>query len=350
MASPRKGRRPGFAAAGILLLTLAAPAPAALLHEALGPFERQEPRPYLPQDPDVFDEFGLELAEEAEYVAPDGRTAVVRALQFYDDTGAFSAYSWLLPPDAAAAERGERAVEKGDSILIHFANYVLALEGDWPDEEDIELALAYLPRPKPTPDPPVLRYVPADALVPDSGRHILGPVALERLAPELPPSVVGFHFGAEGHYGRYATGDGELRMIIWDYPSNPIAAGQVEAFHAHGGVVAKQDGPLIAAVLAPQASDEAQRLLARVRYRAEVTRHVEPPERYSSLKNIVLDAFLLCGFLACLMVLGGLLVAGTRRLAGRIAPDSIIAPPSGSSMQRLDIVAQDAGTERASKR
>ena len=321
----------------IAVLLVCAPGGATLLHEALGSFERLEPTPYEPPEADVFNEFGLEEAEEAEYRTADGRSVTVRALQFYDDTGAVAAYSWLRPVGATEVERGERAVEKDDYILIHFANYIVSLKGDTPDEEDIEIALAYLPRPKPTADPPVLQYVPGDALVPGTGRYVLGPVSLERLAPELSPSVVGFHFGTEGYYGRYSTPGGETRMIIWTYPSNPIARGQAEEFRDQAGVVAKQDGPLIASVLAPSSPDDAQRLLARVRYRAEVTQHVQEPKRYDNLRNIILDTFILCGLLASLMILGGLLVAATRRLAGRIAPDSIIAAPHGPGMQQLGI-------------
>ena len=345
-------RLPNREAAGlgrlwIAALLIATPAwGQGLLHEALGPFERQEVRPYSPPHIEVLEEFGLEESEEAQYRTEDGRSVLVRALQFYDDTGAVAAYSWLRPEEATEVERGERAVEKGSYVLIHFANYLLSLDGDAPDEEDIEVALAYLPRPKPTADPPVLRYVPRDSLVPDSGRHILGPVSLESLAPGLAPSVVGFHFGTEGYFGRYLTPAGEIRMILWDYPSNPIARGQVEEFHAMEGSVAKQDGPLIAVVLDPESPDEAQKLLARVRYRAEVTQHAAPPKRHDSLKNIILDTFILCGLLASLMVLGGVLVAGTRRVAGRLAPDSIIAPPQGSPMQRLGIDRLDSSTPR----
>ncbi len=332
---------PGFARLwgrlALVALLVPLPVPATLLHEALGPFVRLEPQPYVPPEPEVMAEFGLEEAEEAEYRTDDGRSATVRAMQFYDDTGAVAAYSWLRPPGATEVERGERAVEKGDYILIHFANYLVSLEGDVPDEEDIEIALAYLPRPKPTADPPVLQYVPEASFVPDSGRYILGPVSLERLAPALSPSVVGFHFGTEGYFGRYSNPDGEMRMIIWTYPSNPIARGQVEAFHEVPAVVAKQDGPLIAAVLDPVSPDAAQRLLATVRYRAEVTQHVQEPKRYDNLRNIILDTFILCGLLASLMVLGGVLVAATRRIAGRIAPESIIAAPHGPDMQRLGI-------------
>ena len=134
----------------ILLIAACTPSAAALLHEALGPFERLEPRTYQPTDIDVFEEFGLDEAEEAEYRTADGRSVMVRALQFYADTGAVAAYAWLRPPGAKEVQRGERAVEMDNTILIHFANYVLWLEGDWPDEEDVELALAYLQNQRPT--------------------------------------------------------------------------------------------------------------------------------------------------------------------------------------------------------
>ena len=310
---------------------------AELLHEALGPFERLAPRQFEPADLPVLQEFGLEEAEEAEYRDPEGRSVLFRALQFYDDTGAVAAYAWIRPSDGVPVERGERAVEKGDLTVIQFANYVVTLRGDPPDEEDVELALAYLPRPKPTADPPVLQYIPDDALVPGTGRLILGPVSLERLAPEITPSVVGFHFSPEGYYGKFSTDAGEIPMIVWSYPSNPIARGQVESFQQVDGWLAKQDGPLIAVAFGPQAPDAAQLLLARVRYRAEVTQHVEDPKRHDNLGNVILDTFILCGLLAALMILGGVLVAGTRRLAGRVAPDSILAPPHGPDMQRLGI-------------
>ena len=320
-----------------LALAIAAPVGAELLHEALGPFERLAPRQSEPADLPVLQEFGLEEAEEAEYRTPDGRSVLFRALQFYDDTGAVAAYAWIRPSDGVPVERGERAVEKGDLTVIQFANYVVSLRGDLPDEEDVELALAYLPRPKPTADPPVLQYVPADALVPGTGRLILGPVSLERLVPEITPSVVGFHFSPEGYYGQFSTSAGQIPMIVWSYPSNPIARGQVEAFQQVDGWLAKQDGPLIVAAFGAQAPDAAQLLLARVRYRAEVTQHVEDPERHDNLANIILDTFILCGLLAALMIVGGVLVAGTRRLAGRVAPDSILAPPHGPDMQQLGI-------------
>ena len=327
----------------VALLTFAALSSAAILHDALGAFERGEERAYEPQDAALFKEFGFEQGSRAEYRTAEGLAVEARVLQFYDDTGAFAAYQWLKPAGAEDVVRGERAAQKGNYTLIHFGNYLLELTGDLPESDDIEVALAYLPRPKLTGDPPVLEYVPEESLLADSVRYVLGPTSLERVAPMLPPSVVGFHFGPEGHYGVYDTPDGELRMMILSYPSSPISRGQIEGFYGLENVVAKRDGPLISVVLDPSSPDEAQRLLAAIRYKADVTLNHQPPQRYDSLKNIVLDSLFLCAVLAVLMVIGGILVAVTRRLAGKVAPTSILAAPEGSDLQQLNI---DRGSPR----
>ena len=314
--------------------------PAALLHDALGAFERGEATAYTPDDAALFEELGFEEGEQAEYRTASGLSVKLRAWQFYDDTGAFAAYQWLKPAAATEVVRGERAVQKGNYTLIHFGNYLLELTGSLPDDEDIELGLAYLPRPKLTSDPPVLQYVPRESLVADSVRYVLGPNSLQKVAPMLPPSVVGFHFGTEGHYATYKTPEGELRMMILSYPSAQIARGQIDAFYDVENIVAKRDGPLILVVLEPSSPDEAQRLLASIRYRADVTMNHQPPERYDNLSNIVLDSFMLCGILACLMILGGVLVAVARKLAGKVAPESIFAS-AGAELQRLNIEPPD---------
>ena len=222
MAAPRPDAAPaGLRPALLLVLALAAapPAGADLLHEALGPFERLAPRPFEPADLAVLEEFGLEEAEEAEYRAADGRSLLFRALQFYDDTGAVAAYAWLRPADGVARERGERAVEKGDLTVIQFANYVVSLQGDTPDEEDVELALAYLPRPKPTADPPVLQYVPAEALVArHRAAHLGAGVARTACPADLPGDgrVPLFPRGLLRPVldGRWRDGDGRVELSL----------------------------------------------------------------------------------------------------------------------------------------
>jgi hypothetical protein len=166
---------------------------------------------------------------------------------------------------------------------------------------------------------------------------VLGPTGLERVAPEVPPSAAGFHFGAEAHYAEYETDAGPMRMLLLSYPTPQMAREQADQLYALDDVVAKRTGPLVAVVLDPSSADEAQRLLARVRYEAEVTLDYTEPVRHDDPYLLLMDIIVLCGILIGLSIAGGLAVAGARRLAGKIAPDSLFAPPQGDGMIHLDI-------------
>ena len=321
----------------VLIVSLPALAFSEMLPEALGEFERKSLEPVEPDQRELQEEFGFEEAEKAVYVTSGGKRTEITATRYYDDTGAFSAFFWLKSSEGAYSEYGKRAWVGPDGVLIQFGNYLVEMNGAVPEDEHVELMLAYLPRVRITVDPPVLKFVPAGAAREESERHILGPVALESLAPEVPPSTVGFHFGAEAHYGRYPSAEGEMRMLLFGYPSPQMARAQIEQFHALEGVVAKRDGPLIAAVIAPPSPDEAERLLSRIRYAAEVTTDYVEPGRHDNVGTLLLDIMILCGILAVLCVAGGILVAGARILAGRVAPSSIFAAPESDGMIHLDI-------------
>ncbi len=320
-----------------LILCLPALAFAEMLPEALGEFERKSLESVEPDQRELQDEFGFEEAEKAVYVTPDGRRTEITATRYYDATGAFSAFSWLKPADGELSGYGKRAWQSSRGALIQFGNYLIEMTGAVPEDEHVELMLAYLPRVRITVDPPLLKFIPKGEATPESERHILGPVALEKVAPEVPPSTVGFHFGTEAHYGRYPSSEGEMRMLLFGYPSPQMARAQIEEFHALDGVIAKRDGPLIAVVIAPPSPDEAQRLLARIRYAAEVTGEYTPPRRHDNVGTLILDIMILSGILALLCIGGGVLVAGVRILAGRVAPNSIFAAPDGDGMTHLNI-------------
>ena len=175
----------------------------------------------------------------------------------------------------------------------------------------------------------MLEYVPLENLVPNSQRHVLGPVTLEKLAAEIPPSVAAFRLGAEAQYAHYQSAAGDLRMLLFSYPTPQIARAQLEEFEKLPGVISKRAGPLVAAVVAPPSADEAERLLAKVRYRAEITLHHRNLTRSETLWTLLTDIIILSLILAALMIVGGVLVASTRVLATRYAPQSIVRHPGG---------------------
>jgi hypothetical protein len=258
-------------------------------------------------------------------------------MRFQDATGAFGAFQWLRPAEGRSVAYGEEAVRKDKLTVIRFGNYIVEMEGAEAVDEHIEAMLAFLPRVQMSPAPPFVRFVPTEQAVPGSQRYVLGPAALARLVPEIPPSVAAFHFGTEGQFVRYETPAGLHQMVLFSYPSSQIARGQIEAFQGLPDVVAKRSGPLIAAVVSAASLDEAQRLLARVRYSAEVTVGPREFRRHDDLRVLILDIVLLCLILAGLMIVGGVIVAGARQLVRRFAPDSLFAAPEGADMVRLDI-------------
>ena len=101
------------------------------------------------------------------------------------------------------------------------------------------------------------------------------------------------------------------------------------------GMFRKRDVPLLQR--APDSPDEAQRLLSRIRYEAEVTTDYTKPARHDNVGTLILDIMILCGILAVLCIAGGIFVAGGRILAGRVAPNSIFAAPESDGMVHLDI-------------
>ena len=320
-----------------VLLLLPALLGADILPEALGEFTRTSLEPREAPDVALYEEFGFEESADAVYETASGQRAEVMAARFYDDTGAFSAYLWQRPAAGAPDSYGKRAWKGPESTLIHFGNYVLEIRGDMPAEDDIELMLAYLPKVRVTPDPPMLAYMPTDGMAAATQKHILGPEALQRVAPEVSPSAAGFHFGAEAQFAQYDIDGAKERLLLFSYPTPQMAREQVEKFHEQGDLVAKRAGPMIAAVVGAANPDTAQRLLAKIRYEAAVTPTYDPPGRHDNVGTLILDILILCAVLAGLSIVGGILVAGGRIFAGRVAPNSLFAAPEGDGMTHLGL-------------
>ena len=125
-----------------------------------------------------------------------------------------------------------------------------------------------------------------------------------------------------------------------NHKSDPLRE-QIEQFQGLPNVVAKRDVSMIAVVLAPADPDAAQVLLSKVRYRGEVTTNYREPGRHDNMGTLLLDIVISCLILAGLCIVGGVLVAGTRLLAARVAPNSIIAAPHGDPITRLHLDDKD---------
>ena len=119
--------------------------------------------------------------------------------------------------------------------------------------------------------------------------------------------------GALGMAGVFAQG----MQKATSSPSELIAMQKAADFNKLQGAVVKRSGPLLAVVLNPPDADAAERVLAQVRFQANVTRDEYVPSRRDNIGNLVINAFELIGILLAFAVVSGLGLGGWRAFRRR---------------------------------
>jgi hypothetical protein len=296
------------------LLALAAisiaflPARAAIFPEQIGAFARGKVTQLQAPDPELYKELGFKEAERAEFSGPGGSFSIT-GWKVRDSTSALALYEARLPAKATPAKLAPLSVNTPDGSMIAYGNFVFEWAGRTPVKDEVEGLLIQLKQVERSPLPTLAHYLPKEDLVPNSERYILGPISLERFSPKITPSLAAFHLSAEGQSGRYKTGSSELEMTIFDYPTPNMAREQQDAF-LKAGAMAKRSGPLVAVITSPTNADDAERLLARVQYQAQLTRQTIGTPPAQGLANLVLTGFLLSGVIIAASLLAGLWLGG----------------------------------------
>ncbi len=299
-----------------LILLLPAVAAAAVWPDMLGPYHRASDAPAKLADQPLWDEFGLKNSEAAVY--ENGKQKFTATLyQLSDSTAGLAAFDWLRPKDAQPSPLAKVAAETKTSALVLDGNYLLAFDGYKPAAAELTPILDSLVNVDGTPLPTLPSFLPSQDLVPNSERYITGPVALQRFDPGIPPSVAAFHLGAEAQLGVFHSPKGNLTLAIFSYPTNQIAMQKLGEFQKLPGAVVKRAGPLIAVTLSPPDPDEAERLLAQVRYEAQVTLNQQPPPTAGQVGNMLVNIFVLIGILLVFSIIAGLFVGGFRAFLWR---------------------------------
>jgi len=235
---------------------------AAILPEAIGPYQRGAAiKPALADRP-VWDEFGLKNWESAPYES--GKTKfTVSVWQLQDTTGALAAFDWQRPVDSTASDIAKLAAETPKSMVLAHGNYLISFAGYKPSKEEVDAVKGALVQVDGTVLPPLAGYLPADNLVPNSERYIMGPASLKQFDPVIPPSVAAFHLSAEGQLGVFHNPKGDMKVVIFNYPTSQIAMQRVTEFEKLSGAVVKRSGPLVAVTLAPPDPDFAEHVLGQ---------------------------------------------------------------------------------------
>ena len=304
-----------------LLVTLLLPAAcfAGIWPDNFGAFHRTSAKPAVVSDRPLWDEFGLQQAEQAGYEFK-AQKFTGTAYRLQDSTGALAAFDWQRPSDAKVSALGKLAVEAGDSVTVAYGNYLLRFEGYKPSVSEIDALVQTLPKLEQSPLPALSGYLPDKGLVPNSERYILGPVGLDRFAPAVSPSTAAFHFGTEAQFGVFRAPTGDMKLAIFSYPTPQIARERIVDFQRISGAIAKRAGPLVAVVLSPPNADDAERLLAQIRYAPTITLDEHVPGARDNIGNLVVNAFKLTGLLLIFCLVAGLSFGGFRALFRRAGP------------------------------
>ena len=152
----------------------AMPLAAAILPDQIGTFVKGDTQALVASDPALFQEFGFQAGEQAEYKSP-GKRFTVSAWRFHDSTGALALFEAQRPPAAAPAKLAALYAKTPDGAIIGFENYMFQFTGSVPEQKDLELLYVQLPQLDRAPLPSLISYLPQDRLIPNSERYILGP-------------------------------------------------------------------------------------------------------------------------------------------------------------------------------
>jgi hypothetical protein len=317
-----------------MLIPAALSAQAPIFPDHFGPYEKQAPTSLSAPDRALYDEYGLDAMEQAIYAlpgktGPDKKRFTATGWRLRDSTGAMALFQFRRPSGASKASFAPLAVTTSDGVIFEYGNYVIQFTGGQPDNADLPAFYNQLPKFENSPLPLLSKALPPGDLVPNSERYLLGPVSLQRFAPEIPPALAAFRLGAEGQLGKYSTPKGLMTLVIFDYPTPTMARDQAAEFQKLAGAAVKRAGPLVAVILSPPDPDAAERLLGKINYRAQVTLNEKVPvNEIKGFAGSLVSMFVLAGIVIVMCMLAGFGYAGFRILRRKVShrqdPDAMI--------------------------
>jgi hypothetical protein len=287
------------------LFAAVVPLHAAIFPDQVGAFKKGPVKTVSAPDLELYDEYGLQATEQAEYTSPD-KKFLATAWRFHDSTGAMAMFEARRPPGAMPSTVAKLAVSTSDGVIFAYGNYLFQLTGDVPGDTELKQIYDQLPLFENSALPLLVDALPPSGLIPNSERYILGPVSLQRFEPRIAPSLAAFHLGAEGQLGQYQTPKGKLTLLVFDYPTPNMARERFDEFEKIPGAVAKRVGPLVAVTVQPPDPDAAERVIAQVRYNANVTMNEQAPVNAKQVGGMLFAIIALSGLILGLCVVAGI--------------------------------------------
>ena len=296
----------------------------------------------------ILKEYGFTDFATATYTKDD-RKITVKAARFEDATGAYGAFTFYRTPNMKtesialmAASSNERVFFFRDDVLV-MADYdrITAMTGgelrelasSLPSKGGSAIKLPTLPR-----------YFPIHDLVPNSAKFIVGPQALEVSNPPIPASLVDFSKQPEIVLGKYQERDGSGDFMLIEYPTMQIASDRLRAIETANPkqegttFVVKRAGPLVALVKGNLSQSDANSLLSRVNYDAEVTWNENTGlAKRDNIGNLVIAASILAGVIFLISAGTGALFGCGRVMLQRVFPNRFQSQTDEAAFIKLNL-------------
>lgn len=246
------------------------------------------PADFDPANADVLAEYGLKDSAEDTYRRGD-RKISVRAMHFADATGAYGAFTFYRKPDMKPEAVGKGGAGNGHETVFWAGTTVV--DATYEPTPGIVASLQALARALPPATgssgvPPTLPdYLPVKSLDIMTVRYAIGSAAYIKGGGVLPADIIAFSRDAEAVTAQYTEGGGQGTLTLLEYPTPQMAIvaeksiasllkGPLPSTLQKSSPAALQvhlAGPLVAVTSGSFSSQQAQALLAQVKYQANVT-------------------------------------------------------------------------------
>jgi hypothetical protein len=290
-------------------------------------------------DAPALKEYDLVGAAMASYKR-EGETLTLHALRFNDTSGAYGAYTFYRQNGWPKEEIGTGATSNHNRVLFWKGNTVVDATfshiGPMSAGELREVANQLpLPHGNPAIGPPVLAFLPQDALQKQTTHYALGPAGYAGSGGVLPPAMVGFDRDAETVTADYSLRSGPATLTIIEYPTPQMAAAMEPKIRDYikagsqaqppwpkplqdsdlSSLEVRRSGLLVAIVSGDAIPEESHKLLETVHYEADITSIPQPMEsEVAKTGKLLLGIATLCIIGSAAALLLGFFLGGGRAL------------------------------------
>src|SRR5579872_2833872 len=139
-----------------LIAVLAAPLYSAIFPDQIGEYSRSAPQSVTVPDQPLFDEYGIDATEQADFTAPQNKKFTATAWRFRDTTGAMALFEARRPAGAVYKKLADLTAATSDGLILAHGNYVFQFTGKLPPQTDLDPFYAQLPKLEQSPLPALI--------------------------------------------------------------------------------------------------------------------------------------------------------------------------------------------------